>query len=174
MPGGYDMTERRLTFMDVDENLLTVLLKEERVQLLVVDSRPELEAGELRRFASVLFATYVGAELAARLEAACRKIDGVRDKLAATAGADELLATLDGSLAAIEDVRHAITAAGVAIAPDPTTPEPPTRSVLTADGQFRTPKRTRRAEEGDGLLGWGWVRRRRSPARQTGRARQPQ
>ena len=50
------MTERQLTFIDVDENSLVLWLKEDRVQLRVVDSRPELEAGELRAFASVLFA----------------------------------------------------------------------------------------------------------------------
>src|SRR5215470_7909478 len=93
---GDDMTERRLTFIDADENPLVVWLKEDRIQLFVVDSRPELEANELRGFAVALFATYVGAQLATRLDSACKKIGSVRDKLAATAGVDELLAALDG------------------------------------------------------------------------------
>ena len=62
--------ERQLTFIDVDENYLELWLKPERIQLVVIDSRPELEAGELRRFASVLFAEYVARDLADRLAAA--------------------------------------------------------------------------------------------------------
>lgn len=173
MQEGYDMTERRLTFIDTDENPLVVWLKEDRVQLCVVDSRPELEASELRRFVSALFATYVGAQLATRLEAACRKVGGVRDKLATTAGADELLAALDGSLCAIEDVKHLMTAAGTPIMPDPEPakppepperPEPPTYSVPAAYGRFTKPKRAKRAGEGDGWFGWRWGRDRRERA----------
>lgn len=167
------MTERRLTFIDVDENPLVVWLKEDRIQLFVVDSRPELEAGELRGFVVALFATYVGAQLATRLDSARKKIGGVRDKLAATAGADELIAALDGSLNAIEDVKQVITAAGTVITPDPepappsqpatapapaAPPEPELISDFTTYGRFRKPKPSRKAGEGGGLLGWGWIR----------------
>ncbi len=182
------MTERRLTFIDCDENPLVAWLKEDRVQLVVIDSRPELAAGELRRFASALFATYVGAQLAARLEAARTKLSGVRDQLAVTTGDGELRAALDDSLAAIEDAMRVMTASTATASgsdpagppespessepsdpPDPTEPpepdppeppEPPMGSVLTAYDRFRKPKRAKRAGEGDGYLVWGWVRHR--------------
>jgi len=104
------MTERRLTFIDVDENPLIVCLKEDRVQLLVVDSRPELEAGELRAFTAALFAAYGGAPLAGQLAAARDSIARVRDELALAGGAESLLGALDGSLCAIADVARRITA----------------------------------------------------------------
>jgi hypothetical protein len=162
------MTERRLTFIDVDENPLVVWLKDDRIQLSVIDSRPELEAGELRRFAVALFATYVGAQLATRLESARKKIGDVRDTLAATAGGDELLAALDGSLNAIEDVHDVITAAGSAIAPDAEraapasgTPSAPTmHAVATAEGWFKRLRSGRRAGERGGRPGWGNSNRR--------------
>lgn len=159
------MTDRRITFIDVDENPLVVWLKQDRVQLFVVDSEPELEAAELRGFALVLFATYVGGALTARLASAREKIGGVRDRLAATAGADELLAALDGSLSAIEDVAQVMTAVETALAPDPApaTPEPAPspeaamRAIYTAHGRRRKPTRAKRAGEGGGRLGWGWA-----------------
>ena len=105
------MTERRLTFIDVDENPLIVCLKDDRVQLLVVDSRPELEAGELRAFAAALFAAYGGAPLAGQLAAARDNIARVRDELALSGGAESLLAALDGSLSAISSVARRMTEA---------------------------------------------------------------
>jgi hypothetical protein len=183
------MTERRLTFIDVDENPLEVSLKDDRIQLFVVDSRPELEAGELRGFVLALFATYVGARLATRLDAARKKIDSVRDKLATTAGVDELIAALDGSLNAIEDVKHVITAAGTVTTPAPergsalepaappapatppapppalaTPPAPVLYSVFTAAGRSRKPRRGTRAGEGGRGLAAEW-RARSSAAR---------
>ena len=159
------MTEQRLTFIDVDENTLELWLKDDRIQLVVVDSRPELEAGELRRFAVAVFATYVGAQLATRLESAHKKIGDVRDTLAATAGSDDLLAALDGSLNAIEDVQDVITAAGTAIAPgveratsSSETPSAPSMyAVATAEGWFKRLRSGRRARERDGSLGWARV-----------------
>ena len=71
--------ERQLTFIDVDENRLELWLKPDRVQLVVVDSRPELEAAELRRFASVLFAEYVARDLADRLAAARSRLQEVAE-----------------------------------------------------------------------------------------------
>jgi len=105
------MTERQLTFIDVDENPLIVCMKEDRVQLRVVDSRPELEAGELRAFAAALFAAYGGGALAGQLAAARETIARVRDELALAGGAESLLAALDGSLCAIADVTQRMTAA---------------------------------------------------------------
>ncbi|HEX2688988.1 MAG TPA: hypothetical protein VHN14_20335 [Kofleriaceae bacterium] len=172
------MTERRLTFIDVDENPLVVWLKEDRIQLSVIDSRPELEAGELRGFVVALFATYVGAQLATRLDSARKKISSVRDKLTATAGVDELIAALDGSLNAIEDVKHVITAAGTVVAREPepaaraepvapvapsgpapysapaAPPEAPARWGLTAARRFGKSKPPGRAGEGVAPLGW--------------------
>lgn len=107
------MTERQLTFIDADENRLVLWLKEDRVQLCVVDSRPELEAGQLRAFASALFAAYVGGPLVARLLSARGAIGKVRDQLAEARAGDELLAALDGSLCAIESVKDALDGRGV-------------------------------------------------------------
>ena len=107
MTKGSDMA-RRHTFIDVDENRLELWLKQDRVQLVVIDSRPELEAAELRRFASVVFAEYVGHDLAARLAVARARLCEVRDRAADRALGDELTATLDGALRAIEDVVAAV------------------------------------------------------------------
>ena len=147
------MADREITFIDVDENPLVVWLKEDRVQLVVFDSQPELEADELRGFATALFAAYVGGPLAQRLEAARAKIDGVRDQLAATGGARELVAALDGSLSVIADARDAMSAATRAVSPA----EPAPCTPFAAPGRRRTSSRGRRAGEGP-LLGWGWRR----------------
>jgi hypothetical protein len=95
---------RQLTFIDVDENRLELWLKPDRVQLVVIDSRPELEAGELRRFASVVFAEYVARDLADRLEAARGRLQEARDR----APGGELIAALDGALRAIGDLAAAV------------------------------------------------------------------
>jgi hypothetical protein len=95
---------RQLTFIDVDENRLELWLKPDRVQLVVIDSRPELEAGELRRFASVVFAEYVARDLADRLEAARGRLQEARDR----APGGELIAALDGALRAISDLAAAV------------------------------------------------------------------
>ena len=120
--------ERQLTFIDVDENRLELWLKPDRVQLVVIDSRPELEAGELRRFASVLFAEYVARDLADRLAAARRQLEEARDRArgsdpaaGASSGASpvapggpaasppgELIAALDGALRAIDALSAAV------------------------------------------------------------------
>jgi hypothetical protein len=96
---------RRHTFIDVDENRLELWLKRDRVQLVVVDSRPELEAAELRRFARVVFAEYAAGDLAARLETARSRLRDARDR-----AGDELVAAVDGALQAIDDVAAAVTA----------------------------------------------------------------
>lgn len=117
---------RLLTFIDVDENRLELWLKPDRVQLVVIDSRPELEAGELRRFASVVFAEYVAPDLADRLAAARSRLQEARDRArggdpaagapggapigpaADPARGGELVAALDGALRAIEDLAAAV------------------------------------------------------------------
>jgi hypothetical protein len=155
------MTERQITFIDVDENPLVVRLKHDRVQFFVVDSEPELEAGELREFVTALFAAYAAGPLARRLESAHAKIDHVREHLATTGGGDELIAALDGSILAIDDVRDAIMAARVAIAPggEPAMhAEAPVVSAVTVTGRRRKPTRGKRVGECEGQLGWGWVR----------------
>lgn len=169
------MADRRITFIDVDENPLVVSLKDDRVQLFVVDSEPELAASELRGFALALFATYVGPALTTRLASARTNLGGVRDALVAAGAADAVLAALDGSLRTIEDVERGLTMAGAATAPDPAPvtppwppwptrpPDPPgpsgpaVRSMLTIGRGDRKPTRPRRARE-DELLGWGWRR----------------
>jgi hypothetical protein len=157
---GCDMEERRLTFIDTDENSLVLWLKEDRVQLRVVDSRPELEAGELRAFASVLFAAYVGGPLAARLEAACAQLAAVRDQLAAS-GAEAQAAAIAGPLGAIREIATAFAGVRAAIAPAPEKAPAPTAS-RPAPAPVRAPARSRkrrgqRAGEGDPLA-WGWAR----------------
>jgi hypothetical protein len=166
-----DMTERQLTFIDVDENSLVLWLKKDRVQLRVVDSRPELEAGELRAFASVLFAAYVGGPLVARLEAACGQLAEVRDQLASS-GADEQVAVLAGSLRVIGEVAAAIAGVRAAIAPAPdatTAPSSPPPSPAAPARRPRRSTRAKRAREGD-LPRWGWVRHGRGRAHDRSRA----
>jgi hypothetical protein len=115
---------RQLTFIDVDENRLELWLKPDRVQLVVIDSRPELEAGELRRFASVLFAEYVARDLADRLAAVRGRLQEARDRAGGgdpAAGASqvgsggpadpapgELVAALDGALRAVDALAAAV------------------------------------------------------------------
>lgn len=162
------MTERQLTFIDVDENSLVLWLKEDRVQLRVVDSRPELEADELRAFAAVLFATYVGPPLAARLEVARAQLDGVRTRLASS-GAGELVAEvseIERSLRAIEDVAAAISgvrklAAAPACGSRPAAPPAPPAPIAPQPRPRK--RRATRAGEGD-VQGWGWVRHDRDDA----------
>jgi hypothetical protein len=121
--------ERQLTFIDVDENRLELWLKPDRVQLVVIDSRPELEAGELRRFASVVFAEYVAPDLADRLATARGRLQEARDRArggepaagapgGAAIGRD---AAAPGELvAALEDALRAIDALAAAVAiPEP-------------------------------------------------------
>ena len=165
---------RQLTFIDCDENRLELWLKPDRVQLVVIDSRPELEAGELRRFASVMFAAYVAPELARRLDAAQLRLREARAQAAAPGG--ELAAALDAALAALGEL-----AAAVAIpAPVVELPEPDdeleaevepdaepapvvsasSRSARTGgNGRRRYPLlkaiRGKRAEDG-GALRWPW------------------
>jgi hypothetical protein len=161
------MTERQITFIDVDENPLIVHLKDDRVQFFVVDSEPELEAAELREFAKAVFAAYVAGPLAKRLASAHDKIDRVREHLAATGAAEELIAALDGSLAAVDDVRDAITSARAGASPvgEPDTDaEAPVISAVTVSGRRRKPTRARRLGERAGNLGWGWVRERDDPS----------
>jgi hypothetical protein len=162
------MTERQITFIDTDENPLVVWLKPERVQFFVVDSEPELEAAELREFARTVFATYVAGPLARRLESAHDKIDRVREHLAATGAADELIAALDGSVLAIDDVRDAILGGRIATGPlaAPATPgeEAPVISAVTVTGRRRKPTRGMRAGECGDRIGWGWVRDQDDPS----------
>jgi hypothetical protein len=115
---------RQLTFIDVDENRLELWLKPDRVQLVVIDSRPELEAGELRRFASVVFAEYVARDLGDRLATARSRLQEARDRarggdpaLRAPSGTaigreaeapGELIAALDGALGAIDALAAAV------------------------------------------------------------------
>jgi hypothetical protein len=112
---------RQLTFIDVDENRLELWLKPDRIQLVVIDSRPELEAGELRRFASVLFAEYVARDLADRLAAARGRLQEARDRAvgggpavgapsgpAADPAPGDLVAALDRALRAIDELAVAV------------------------------------------------------------------
>lgn len=144
------MTERQLRFIDVDENFLVLWLKEDRVQLRVVDSRPELEAGELRAFASVLFAEYVGGPLVARLEAARDQLAGLRDRLG-QGSADEI-AAYESSLRAVGEVAAAIAGVRKAIAP----PAEPVSSPASQPSPAGPAPRKRRAREPRGPR-WGWV-----------------
>src|SRR5215510_1471605 len=94
--------ERLLTFIDVDENRLELWLRPDRIQLVVIDSRPELEAGELRKFASAVFTEYVARDLAAQLDAARLRLREARELAPAAGGA------IDAALRAIDDAAAAI------------------------------------------------------------------
>ncbi|HET7505979.1 MAG TPA: hypothetical protein VFK02_33395 [Kofleriaceae bacterium] len=156
------MTERQITFIDVDENPLVVWLKDDRVQFFAVDSEPELEAAELHELARALFATYVAAPLARRLASAHIKIDRVREQLAATGADEELIAALDGALVVVDNVRDAITATrpGVAVAIDPDDEYALEADVIPAvalSSAGRKPTRRKRLGERPGKIGWGWA-----------------
>jgi hypothetical protein len=148
------MKERLITFIDTDENTLLVRLKHERVQLAVVDSRPELEGNELRGFATALFKTYVAAPLIDRLDDAHGKLAALRGKLAALEGGAALLAALDDSVRSIDEVKRAMSAPIVEAKPDP---KPPLIPDYTPIGRRKKAHRRHRAGEGP-LLGWGWRR----------------
>lgn len=156
------MTERRLTFIDVDENPFVVWLKDDRIQLSVIDSRPELEAGELRAFAAALFAAYGGAPLVARLDATREKLADVRDKLALAGSSDEVLAALDRSLCALTDVKRGLSAPRTTTTStttsygEPAQPPPSAGAEIVAlDSRRKKRPRGGRACEPDGACGWG-------------------
>ena len=129
--------ERQLTFIDVDENRLELWLKPDRVQLVVVDSRPELEAAELRRFASVLFAEYVARDLADRLAAARSRLQEARDRAGGGDPASgELVAALNGVLSAIDDLARS----------DPSPQMRSNRGALPLATPRASRKRSRRSE----------------------------
>jgi hypothetical protein len=143
------MADRQITFIDTDDNPLIVRFKEDRAQLVVVDGEPELEADELRGFATALFAAYVGAPLARRLAASCDKIDYVREQLARTGGADELVAALDRSLRVIADIADAMTAATTAISSSDEPAPPPKPAVeYRVIAALRKSRRRPRISEG--------------------------
>jgi hypothetical protein len=133
--------ERQLTLIDVDENPFVVSLKDDRIQLCAVDSRPELEASELRVFATALFATYAASPLVGRLDAACAKINHVRDKLALTGAPDELVAALDGALCALADARTGMTAGAGPGAYRPALMPPAAAATTTAEAAPTKPAR---------------------------------
>jgi hypothetical protein len=107
--------ERMHCFIDVDENRLELWLRPDRIQLVVVDSRPELEAAELRRFASAVFTEYVARGLAAQLDAARLRLREARELAPAAGGAiDAALCAIDEAAAAI-----AVPAPEPIVVPDP-------------------------------------------------------
>lgn len=116
--------ECSLTFIDVDDNRLELWLAPDRIRLAGADSRPELDAGELRRFAAVVFGRYVAPDLAARLSRAHSRLCEARDR----AGGDELAVALDGALRAIEDLAEAVAV------PEPA-PAPAATPELEADAE---------------------------------------
>ena len=163
------MKERQLTFIDMDENSLVVSLKPDRVQLSVVDSRPELEAGELRAFATALFTEYVGPPLATRLEAARARLLALRDPQVVTGAATA--EAIDGALRALDEVAQAISSTRAASAPEPEPapalapppPEPePVRPTVphgrVAYARLTRAVRGKRAQECGGGWTWGWRR----------------
>lgn len=166
--------ERLLTFTDVDENRLELWLKPDRIRLVVIDSRPELEAGELRRFAAAVFTEYVGRDLAAQLAIAQARLREAGDAAPAGAMRDALagaLAALDAAAAAIAvPVPEPIAAdpdadpeereALIDAAPAPIGPRPAGEPVRVLTGltpypllKSLKPRRGKRAREA-GLLRW--------------------
>ncbi len=154
------MTERQLTFIDVDENRFELRLKPDRIQLTVIDSRPELEAGELRRFASVIFTEYVGRDLLARLAAAREALHAAHDRFADGA-IDDALRAIDSAVAAAAAPAAISLGLELEEEAEPVEPEPaplPPR-VLTGRQPYqplRPIRRGKRAREGSAP---GWSRR---------------
>jgi hypothetical protein len=143
------MSERQLTLIDVDENPFVVRLKEDRIQLAVIDCRPELEASELRALASVLFAVYCGAPLVGRLDAARARLVDLRDRLASAGGSDQVLGALDGAVCTLANVRHDIVAPCAAM-DSPSEPANPAAGPSSTPSpspspRGRAPRRTRAA-----------------------------
>jgi hypothetical protein len=154
------MTERDLTFTDLDENPLVVRLKRDRIELAVYDSHPELAGGELRALASALFAEYVGPHLVIRVVAARARLLAARAAHAAGARGAEAIAALDGALRALDDVTRVMTEAG-AIEDPKLPPLPLAPAELPAYAPLGRPRRARRApraEEAGELHAWGWRR----------------
>lgn len=107
--------ERMHCFIDVDDNRLELWLRPDRIQLVVVDSRPELEAGELRKFAAAVFTEYVARGLAAQLDAARLRLREARELApAASEAIDAALRAIDEAAAAI-----AVPAPEPIVVPDP-------------------------------------------------------
>jgi hypothetical protein len=159
------MTERHLTFTDLDENPLVVQLKQDRIELAVYDSRPELAGGELRAFVSALFAEYLGPHLVTRMTAARARLLDARDARRGDAQSDALTAALDNALRALEDVTRVMTEAGAI--EDPQLPPLPLSSAVAPayaplGGRARRTRRAPRAEEACEAHGGGW--RRTGPA----------
>ena len=154
------MTERQLTFTDLDENPLVVRLKQDRIELTVCDSHPELAAGELRAFVSALFAEYLGPHLVTRLTAARALLRAAREGEATTTA-------LDDALRALDDVARVMTEAG-AIEDPQLPPLPLPRVAHRAYTPLSGPRQTRRArgcEEPSTLPAWGWRAAKLAPAR---------
>jgi hypothetical protein len=150
------MKERLIAFTDVDENTLVVRLRDERIQLSVVDSRPELEGGELRGFATALFNTYAAAPLVDQLGDARGKLVALRGKLAKLAAApaegSALVAVLEDALRSVDAVRRVLSAPVTEARPR----KPPPIPDYTPIGRRKRARRFR-AGESPGM-GWGWRR----------------
>ncbi|HEX4417016.1 MAG TPA: hypothetical protein VH165_03910 [Kofleriaceae bacterium] len=143
-----------IAFTDVDENTLVVRLRDERIQLSVVDSRPELEGGELRGFATALFNTYAAAPLVEQLADARGKLAALRGKLAKLAPEEEegaaLVAGLEDALRSVDAVRRVLSAPVTEARPR----KPPPIPDYTPIGRRKRTRRFR-ASESPGM-GWGW------------------
>lgn len=141
------MKERQLTFTDLDENPLSVRLKRDRIELSVYDSHPELAADELRGFVAALFAEYLAAPLVARVEAARDRLHAARP--VRRGGRDD--AAIAEALRALDEVVATLTDAGAPLDRKPSAAYPEAGTL----GRGRGP----RAEDGGGMLGWGWLAR---------------
>lgn len=144
------MKDRQLTFTDRDENPLTVRLKQDRIELSVVDSHPELEAGELRGFIAALFAEYLGPHLVQRIAVARERVEAARGKRG-RAAEDALVR----AVSALDDVLEVMTDAGAIDAAEVPAGERPQRSAPSY-APVKLPKPPR-AEAGGVRLGWGWL-----------------
>lgn len=144
------MKDRQLTFTDRDENPLTVRLKQDRIELSVVDSHPELEAGELRGFIAALYAEYLGPALVQRITAARARLEAARGKRGRAAED-----ALERAVSALDDVLEVMTDAGAIDAADLPAGERPRRRTPSY-APVKLPKPPR-AEDGGVRLGWGWL-----------------
>ncbi|HEY0189747.1 MAG TPA: hypothetical protein VGC42_01410 [Kofleriaceae bacterium] len=153
--------ERVITFMDADDNTLLVRLAHERVQLAVIDSRPALEGGELRAFASALFRAYVAPPLASQLAEAASQLAALEAgpglaaaQRAQLAAARRAIEAVQGSLAEAEPAEPGHQRAPAWL--DPACAPARDPACAPARAKRRKP-RTFRASDGE-LLDWGWTR----------------
>jgi hypothetical protein len=119
----------------------------------VVDSRPELEGAELRRFAASLFAAYVAPDLLDAVRAARIGLIEARDRTEPCAAA-----AFTDALRVLDDVARVMTSgqrAAAPVDPGPLPPAPEPRAPISYLTPRALGRRGPRAREGGAALAHG-------------------